>query len=1509
MPDTSFFDSISQTIKSKANKDGNYFGDNAHMNAESGKAIDGVTESLDTASKIEANTNLSSGTKAKAQALNAVEGGLQAFQALSGLTQNAFDSVALPVLGALGMKGMASLPVTRQLDPVMGIDPHMVVIPPSPAPVPMPHPYVGVLIRPKDFVTATVASFVPPPPVPPQLSDTPTEAEQVAANKNKAANLAHMGGTMVLQNMGASVLFEGLPRAVAGTPTKSVPHFPMGASFHPATSMAIKKNKGHAFMGSLLALADNDPISGGGTHMHLSCADVGSPSPHTLRKSKNTDGDKKPFPAQLFLPTGMIMPIPPTKSILTNPIPAPFNPMTMATKAAKGAFKKLTKKPAGKMHDMVNNSKIKSEKLNDVLHKAICTVTGHPVDVASGMFFTDEEDFFLNGPIPLSWERTWYSKSDYKGPLGNGWHHNYDMGIVIDDQAVTLRMADGRPIAFKKPLLNAPEYNKAERLELRLNDKGEYYVWNVKEDLYYHFTTQAYNDVHLLRSVVNANSFSIQFTYNKKGYLEAIKDSAGRPLTITNDAKGRILKIAALHPKNITKKFIIAQYNYDDTGNMLQQTNAEGDSMYFEYEGYLMVKEIWRNGLTWHFRYDGTEIGSRCVHTWGDGNIYNHKLTFKEGLTLVENSLGNVTEYYHKGGLVYKQEDPNGAIHQWDYDENNQLLSETDPLGNATLYNYDDFGNQIEIIDPNGAKIETEYPKEELPHLPEQAKDANGGTWKWQYDTQGNTIARTNPMGAATKMHYENGLLQHITNTLGNTTQLEYNNQYQIKKVTDAQGNTTQYRYDTLGRCTQITNPKGAVQRREFDLLGRVIKIKDFDGNTIELAYDGIDNLIQYNDDHQEVKYAYRGMWKLAWRADQRGTTQYRYNTEEQLTKILNEKGEAYTFTLDSVGNVLQEQSFDDAIKKYERDLAGQVTKLTKNSGKTITYDYDNSGRITDITHDNGDTQTFDYNPAGQLITAINKDAEVSFTRNALGLITNEAVNGQSITHQYNNLGVRTALKSSLGANIQFQHDNFGNLANLTADNSDTQWEANYKYDSLGFDLERILPGKLQQEFNYDNIGRLTQQSTLQSKKQKHKRRYTWGVNDRLLKTEDSKQGTNRYTYSPTGHLELATFGNGEEQLRLPDKVGNLYESNSLNDREYSKGGRLDKKGSWIYKYDDDGFLIEKYKSSGGFLARKKDGWKYQWNAEGMLEKVTRPDKLVVSFTYDALGRRLSKTFKNTVTKWLWDGNVPLHEWKEHAITGDILSNSTVGDDGVITWVFEEHSFIPTAKLKGNKKYSILADHLGTPTQMYNEEGEAVWERSLDTFGRVQHGNHSSCPFMYQGQYYDDEIELAYNRYRYYSSDTGTYISIDPIGLLSGENNFYSYVDDPNLEIDGSGLAKSAAYKNAWNKARRDFWKKEAKNASTASPRKYSDTNIERMKKGLAPQMKVEVWSYKRQQFEIKNVSMELEHTHLKQRGGSLKAHEEWNLTKTTPWGHEAMDPYRHTGYSLERVIEGTGSF
>ncbi|WP_081411184.1 RHS repeat domain-containing protein [Tenacibaculum ovolyticum] len=89
----------------------------------------------------------------------------------------------------------------------------------------------------------------------------------------------------------------------------------------------------------------------------------------------------------------------------------------------------------------------------------------------------------------------------------------------------------------------------------------------------------------------------------------------------------------------------------------------------------------------------------------------------------------------------------------------------------------------------------------------------------------------------------------------------------------------------------------------------------------------------------------------------------------------------------------------------------------------------------------------------------------------------------------------------------------------------------------------------------------------------------------------------------------------------------------------------------------------------------------------------------------------------------------------------------------------------------------------------FDEKGNKVWERELDIYGNVRKGDNHFIPFLYQGQYYDEETGLAYNRFRYYNPETGGYISQDPIGLLSGEPNFYAYAPDVNSWIDPFGLA------------------------------------------------------------------------------------------------------------------------
>ena len=93
------------------------------------------------------------------------------------------------------------------------------------------------------------------------------------------------------------------------------------------------------------------------------------------------------------------------------------------------------------------------------------------------------------------------------------------------------------------------------------------------------------------------------------------------------------------------------------------------------------------------------------------------------------------------------------------------------------------------------------------------------------------------------------------------------------------------------------------------------------------------------------------------------------------------------------------------------------------------------------------------------------------------------------------------------------------------------------------------------------------------------------------------------------------------------------------------------------------------------------------------------------------------------------------------------------------------------------------------------------------------------------------------------------------------------------------------------------------------NPHKYSPKNLARMSKGKAPRMRVEVYNPKKMRTVIRDVSMELHHKYIPQRANSSVAHEAWNLETVTPWAHEAMDPFRHTGTQLRKILKGTNSW
>ena len=443
------------------------------------------------------------------------------------------------------------------------------------------------------------------------------------------------------------------------------------------------------------------------------------------------------------------------------------------------------------------------------------------------------------------------------------------------------------------------------------------------------------------------------------------------------------------------------------------------------------------------------------------------------------------------------------------------------------------------------------------------------------------------------------------------------------------------------------------------------------------------------------------------------------------------------------------------------------------------------------------------------------------FVRNALGQVIKETQDGRTVEHKYDERSRLSNIVSALGGSITYGYDIKGTVNHISAAMSGQRkpWEANIAYDRFGRETSRMMPGCVENTMHYDSIGRPAHQRVRHNGRTLHDKSYTWGDNLRLLRTFDTINGRSvRYDYDAFGSLSGAVFGDGSRQWRNPDLMGNVYDSPDRTDRSYGRGGQLREDKKWRYYYDSHGNLVLKTMRRSGpsletgmrdeFLAWQSGDYAYTWQGNGMLRSVTRPDGKTVTFRYDALGRRIEKVFDGRVYRYLWDGDVILHEWdyaeadRPNTVvteTGEVTLDRPEPVENLITWVYDSDSYVPTAKIVGDRHYSIISDYIGRPVQAYDDNGNIVWQADYDIYGNVRnlHGNRKFIPFRQLGQYEDDETGLYYNRFRYYDPRIGNYISQDPIRLMGNNPTLYGYVGDTNTWTDVLGL-NEVGWNNGW---------------------------------------------------------------------------------------------------------------
>jgi RHS repeat-associated protein len=1225
-------------------------------------------------------------------------------------------------------------PAAKHFDPVLGIDVHIIQPPPPAPPLPIPHPHTGIVFDPFDYA-----------PV--------------------------VGGTVEV---------GGLQRAQAGSGTIMIPsHIPIGGTF-----VKPPGNEGEVFMGSSTVACDGDAF----TYLALpviTCQDIGIPAPGRPKGSP---------PKSLVLPTAVVLSIPLPVSVGGGPT---ISLMALGMRAGLAALGKGLKK-LSKLDGVASRVKKFSDALHgkagkamDALgippniqrkvHDGICSVTGHPVDVASGKVFTVANDFALHSPIPLRLHRRWYSSSTHRGDFGHGWHHPLEMMLFTHGDVVIARIADGRHVAFPALAEGETIVHLQERLRLGRDRHG---YWLRDAD---HFTYRF--DGRAAARLVTVNDDAgrrMVVMRDTAGRLEGIIDCAKRHVRVETDAQGRVVHVLAPHPDDARRHVTVGRWAYDDQGDLVRHEDALGRATHYAYRTHLLVTETHPGGLAFHFEYDGPTTGARCIKTWGTGGIYARSIRYDDDAraTTVVDSLGHATIYRHDGAVVHEIVDPCGGVTKSVFDEHYRIVASTDPLRRTTRYRYDDDGNMVGIDSPDGTSIAGEY-------------DARGRQTRFvnqrgvystrRYDDAGRLVERRDPLGDGIDIRYD-GLHESIRTTDGAVTVVERDAAFNVVKLCLPDGNIVRWERDAWGRVLRATSPTGAFEQRSYDLLGRTVRIHGLEGDRTDFEYDASGEPVRIRHGNRETRLVHGGLGRLRSRTEAGVTLAFQYDTEERLLAIVDGNGGVRRFEYDANGRIVRRIDPSGRATASIRDAAGRVVRVERPDGTSTTTEYDDADQVVAREASDGTRHAFKYRADGALIEAANATTTVSFDHDDLGRVVRESRDGLWVASGHGVRG-RVAVASSLGAKQEISRNLMGDVVSLR----DGGFAAELTYDQYGWESARLLPGGIRTTRRRDPFGREVEQTILRDDTVLRTRVTHWGREDRIERVDDSERGSTSHGHDLLGSLAWTRHPTGEVTLRMPDAVANLFRTEDRSDRAYGPSGELlwaqTAAGRTVYTYDAQGRLASRQDPDGG-------RWTFAWDGLGSLIGVTRPDGEEVRFAYDAIGRRVAKTFAGNTLRTLWDRGAPLHEW----------TTTSEGAAGPITdWIFEPGTLSPMGKRVGTETFAIVCDRLGTPQVMFDDAGRAVWSADVDTYGKLHRleGRADDVPFRWPGQREDPETGLHYNRYRYYDPTAGVYISPDPLAELGGLRA-YGYVGDTLIGLDPFGLENE-------NKAIGDLAEKQAK--------------------------------------------------------------------------------------------------